>query len=61
MNETLIINIFFSSLVMIDYVNGQKVVKWNCRNGKNEKLTSRIYIYIFKSGDNLTKGKIGIS
>ena len=46
---------------MIDYVNGQKVIKWNCRIRKNEKLHSGIYIYIIKSGDNLTKGKIGIS
>ena len=50
----------FSSFKMIDYVNGQKVIKWNCKNEKNEKLPSGIYIYIIKSGDNLTKGKLVI-
>ncbi len=57
---TIGLKLYFSSYEMIDYVNGQKVIKWNCMDQKNEKLPSGIYIYVIKSGDNLSKGKLVI-
>ena len=38
----------------------QYVVKWNVRDNKNKKLSSGVYIYVIKSGDDIIKGKLVI-
>ena len=53
-------NIVYSSNKILSYYNGQKVIKWNGRDTNNGKLASGIYIFVIKSGNNITKGKIVI-
>ncbi len=60
MSKILLTGILFSSNLKIHYVNGQKVVKWDCMKNNSEKLPSGIYIYVAKSGDNISKGKLVI-
>ena len=50
----------YSSNLQIRYLYGQKVVKWNAENNKNEKLPSGVYLFITKSGNNTTTGKLVI-
>jgi len=42
------------------YFNGQKVVTWNGRKSDNGKLPTGVYIYVTKSGNNISKGKLVI-
>ncbi len=50
----------YSSEKNIDYLYGQKVIRWNGKNENGEKLASGVYIYVAKSGDNISKGKLVI-
>ncbi len=62
------LNIYSSSLELVysastnifKQPNGQTMVKWNGRDNNNNKLASGIYLYITKSDDNTTTGKIVI-
>ena len=40
--------------------DGRKVLIWNALDNNNAKLASGVYIYVIKSGDNTTKGKLVI-
>ena len=40
--------------------DGRKVLVWNALDNNNAKLASGVYIYVIKSGDNTTKGKLVI-
>jgi hypothetical protein len=42
------------------YIYGQKVIRWNGLDNNNYKLSSGVYIYVTKSGDNVKKGKLVI-
>ena len=60
-------NIYSSSLSLVYSAStnvfsdhGHSVVAWNARSNTNEKLTSGVYIYVTKSGDNVVKGKLVI-
>ena len=39
---------------------GHKVIQWKVLDNQNKKLASGVYIYVTKSGDNITKGKLVI-
>ncbi len=39
---------------------GHKVIQWNGLDNNNSRLASGVYIYVTKSGDNVTKGKLVI-
>ncbi|MHB1687049.1 MAG: MXAN_6640 family putative metalloprotease [Ignavibacteriaceae bacterium] len=57
---TVSMNLVYSTEQKLNYIYGQKVVKWNGRKTDNEKLPSGVYIYITKSGNNISKGKLVI-
>ena len=44
---------------VIDY-NGRKMAKWNGMDKNNNRLSSGVYIYVTKSGDEIKKGKLVI-
>jgi hypothetical protein len=44
---------------VIDY-NGHKVAKWNGLDKNNNRLSSGVYLYVTKSGDEIKKGKLVI-
>lgn len=43
-----------------DYLSGQKVMKWNGLDNKNERVPSGVYIYITRSGSEKKIGKLVI-
>ena len=57
---TVAMKLVYSSNQVINYFNGQKVIKWNGRNAGNNKLSTGVYIYVIKSGSNLSMGKLVI-
>jgi hypothetical protein len=42
------------------YIYGQKVIRWNGLDKNNNRLSSGVYIYVTKSGDEIKKGKLVI-
>lgn len=50
----------FSAYEHIVYISGQKVIRWDGLDKNNSKLSSGVYLYITKSGNNTTKGKLVI-
>ncbi len=50
----------YSSHQRVNYIYGQKVVRWDGLDIQNNKLASGVYIFVVKSGDNITKGKLVI-
>ncbi len=50
----------FSAHEPVVYISGQKVVRWNGMGNNNSKLASGVYLYVVKSGNNTTKGKLVI-
>ncbi len=50
----------YSASKKISNDNGKQVLFWNALSNNNEKLSSGVYIYVIKSGDNITKGKLVI-
>ncbi len=61
------VNVYSSSMRLVysthqavSYIYGQKVIRWNGLNNKNQQLASGVYIYVTKSGNNVTKGKLVI-
>jgi hypothetical protein len=53
-------DLVYSSRRTLEVKFGKEIVSWNGRNNDNQKLGSGIYIYVIKSGDDFTKGKIVI-
>jgi len=61
------INIYTSSMKLVysrhqqvvPYL-GHKVIQWDALDNDNKKLDSGVYIYVTKSGSNITKGKLVI-
>jgi hypothetical protein len=45
---------------LVLYYRGHKVVKWNGLDNHNNKLSSGVYIYVTKSGNDINKGKLVI-
>jgi hypothetical protein len=62
------LNIYSSSMELVysastnifKQPNGQTMVKWNGKNNNNNKLASGVYLYITKSDNNTTTGKLVI-
>jgi hypothetical protein len=52
--------VYSSTLSVIKLDNVKPVIEWNGRNNNNQKLSSGVYVYAIKSGDNIKKGKIVI-
>jgi hypothetical protein len=50
----------YSTSQKVDYIYGQKVVRWNALDNHNNKVSSGIYIYVTKSGNEIKKGKLVI-
>ena len=50
----------YSTNQKVNYIYGQKVVRWNGLDNHNNKLSSGVYIYVTKSGDEIKKGKLVI-
>jgi hypothetical protein len=50
----------YSTNQKVNYVYGQKVVRWDGMDKNNRKLSSGVYIYVTKSGDEIKKGKLVI-
>ncbi len=50
----------YSANIAVSYIYGQNVIRWNALDKNNNKLASGVYIYVTKSGDNVTKGKLVI-
>jgi len=61
------VNIYTSSMKLVYSghkqvipFTGHKVIQWNGLDNNNSRLASGVYIYVTKSGDNVTKGKLVI-
>jgi hypothetical protein len=50
----------YSTNQKVNYIYGQKVVSWNGYDNHNQKLSSGVYIYVTKSGNDIKKGKLVI-
>lgn len=50
----------YSGSKIISNIMGRQVLTWNALDNNNDKLSSGVYIYVIKSGDNITKGKLVI-
>ncbi|MDR3668792.1 MAG: hypothetical protein P4L35_18295 [Ignavibacteriaceae bacterium] len=57
---TVAMKLVYSSNMNLSYYNGQKVITWDGKNSFSNKLSTGVYIYIIKSGDNLNTGKLVI-
>ncbi|HVO75239.1 MAG TPA: MXAN_6640 family putative metalloprotease [Ignavibacteriaceae bacterium] len=53
-------DLVYSSNQTLNYINGQKVIKWNGRNGNYNKLATGVYIYSIKSESSQVTGKFVI-
>ncbi len=54
------LNLYYSATKNVVNINGRKFVMWNARQTNNDKLSSGIYIYVTKLGDEVLKGKLVI-
>lgn len=52
--------VYFGDNIKLSYIYGQTIVKWDGLNTNNEKLSSGVYLYVVKSGNNISKGKLVI-
>ncbi len=67
-NDYADLNIYTTSMKLvysnnehISYGQGQKTfIQWNGLDKNNNKLASGVYIYVTKSGNNVSKGKLVI-
>ena len=50
----------YSASKKISNNEGKQVLIWNALGNNNEKLSTGVYIYVVKSGDKITKGKLVI-
>ncbi len=50
----------YSSHLYLTGNNGRKVIEWNGLDNHNNQLSTGVYFYIIKSGDNISKGKLVI-
>lgn len=50
----------YSTNQLVNYIYGQKVIRWNALDNHNSKLSSGVYIYVTKSGNDIKKGKLVI-
>lgn len=50
----------FSAYKHVILISGQKVIRWDGMDMHNAKLSSGVYLFITKSGNNSTKGKLVI-
>lgn len=57
---TISMDLVYTSTKFITKPYGQSVVKWDGKSSGNERLASGVYIYVAKSGDTVSKGKIVI-
>ncbi len=53
-------DLVYSSNLQIKSTNGPKVVEWDGRNNRKQKLSTGVYIFITKSGNKTTIGKLVI-
>lgn len=53
-------DLVYSADANIDKSLGPPLIRWNGRSNSNQKLASGVYVYVTKSGDTVTKGKIVI-
>ncbi len=54
------LRLVYSSSKKIINDGGKQVLIWNAMDNNNAKLPSGVYIYVVKSGDNISKGKLVI-
>lgn len=61
------LNIYTSAMELVysvtepyDYISGQKVLKWNGLDNKNERVPSGVYVFITNSGSGKIVGKLVI-
>ncbi len=61
------LNVYTSSMELVysvtkpfDYLSGQKVMKWNGLDNKNQRVPSGVYVFITRSGNEKKVGKLVI-
>jgi len=57
---TINMDLVYKSNLQIQYLYGQKVVKWNAMDKNNNRLPTGVYLFFTKSGNNITSGKLVI-
>ncbi len=57
---TIDMSLVYASNQIAIYFNGQKVIKWNGKNAGNKELSTGVYIYVVKTGNNTSTGKFAI-
>ena len=54
------LNLMYSDSENVVNINGKNFVMWNGRQTNNNRLPTRVYIYVTKVGDDILKGKLVI-